>query len=325
MTGRRIRSGRVVPGHLVNCGLAVLLIAATAFALFVLPLGPMAVDLRFAWLLLPVLALTSTHWALLHEAIHGLFHPFPAINRLAGRALALAGGSSFRVLRFGHLMHHRFNRYRMDRPDCFDPAEISPALARARYFFELLGGLYLIEVAVPLLFLLPRPLCLAILDRIYAHPDATVQTVGGVARQSFIGTRQLRELRQDALASVALFGLAGFAWGAHWPLLVGFLLGRGLVVSFLDNVYHYRTPLDLIAYAYNLRLPALLRLAILNMNLHRVHHQEPHLPWWRLPARFDERADYYDASLGRMALDQLRGPATSDTFASAKAATRRAA
>ncbi len=325
MTGRRIRTDRVVPGHLLNCGLAALLIAASAFALFVLPLGPMAADPRFAWLLLPVLALTSTHWALLHESIHGLFHPLPAVNRLAGRALALAGGSSFRVLRFGHLMHHRFNRYRMDRPDCFDPAEMSPALARVRYFFELFGGLYLIEVVVPLLFLLPRPLCVAILDRIYAHPDAAVQTVGGVARQSFIGTRQLRELRQDALASILLFGLAGLAWGAQWPLLVAFLLGRGLIVSFFDNVYHYRTPLDLIVYAYNLRLPRLLRLAFLNMNLHRVHPREPHLPWWRLPARLDERGDHYDASLGRMALDQLRGPAAIGTLASAKEATRSAA
>lgn len=325
MTGRRIRTDRVVPGHLLNCGLAALLIAASAFALFVLPLGPMAADPRFVWLLLPVLALTSTHWALLHESIHGLFHPLPAVNRLAGRALALAGGSSFRVLRFGHLMHHRFNRYRMDRPDCFDPAEMSPVLARARYFLELFGGLYLIEVVVPLLFLLPRPLCVAILDRIYAHPDAAVQTVGGVARQSFIGTRQLRELRQDALASILLFGLAGLAWGAQWPLLVAFLLGRGLIVSFFDNVYHYRTPLDLIVYAYNLRLPRLLRLAFLNMNLHRVHPREPHLPWWRLPARLDERGDHYDASLGRMALDQLRGPAAIGTLASAKEATRSAA
>jgi fatty acid desaturase len=325
MTGRRIRSGRVFPGHVVNGGLAILLIAANMFALLVLPLAPMAADPRFTWLLLPILALTSTHWALLHEAIHGLFHPHPTVNRLAGRLLSLAGGSSFRVLRFGHLMHHRFNRYRMDRPDCFDPAEISPAIARARYFFELFGGLYLIEVTVPLLFLLPRRLCLEILDRIYAHPDATVQTVRGVARQSFIGARQLRELRQDALILIALLTLAAIAWGSHWPLLLGFLLGRGFLISFLDNVYHYRTPLDMIAYAYNLRLPAPLRLAILNMNLHRVHHREPHLPWWRLPARFHERADHYDAAFGRMALDQLRGPDAIDVLASAKETTRSAA
>lgn len=325
MTGRRIRSGRVVPGHMVNGGLAIVLIAVSVLALFILPLGPMTADPRFAWLLLPAVALTSTQWALLHEAIHGLFHPHPMVNRLAGRVLALAGGSSFRVLRFGHLMHHRFNRYRMDRPDCFDPAEISPLVARTRYFFELFGGFYLIEVAVPLLFLLPQRLCIEILDRVYAHPDDTVQTVGGVARQSFIGDRQLRELRQDALFSIALFALAIAAWGSHWPLLVAYLVGRGFIISFLDNVYHYQTPLDMISFAYNLRLPAPLRLLILNMNLHRVHHQEPHLPWWRLPARFRERADRYDASYGSMALEQLRGPAAVETLASAKATMRRAA
>ncbi len=325
MLGRRSESGRVAPGHMLNGALASVLVAAVAFSLFILPRWPMAANPRFGWLLLPMLALTSTHWALLHEAIHGLLHPYPLVNRLAGRALALAGGSSFRVLRFGHLMHHRFNRYRMDRPDCFDPATTSPALARARFYVELFGGFYLVEVVIPLLFLLPRPICGRILDRIYANPDPTVQTVRGVARQSFIGDRQLRELRQDAILLVAIFTSAAICWGPHWPLLLAFLFGRGFIVSFLDNVYHYRTPLDLVTFAYNLRLPALLRVGMLNMNLHRVHHREPHLPWWRLFRRFHERADHYDADYGRAALSQLRGPVSINALASAKSPLRSAA
>jgi fatty acid desaturase len=294
------------------------LVAAVGFSLFILPLWPMADDSRFGWLLVPVLALTSTHWALLHEAIHGLFHPRPAVNRVAGRVLALAGGSSFRVLRFGHLMHHRFNRHRLDRPDCFDPAETSSVAARARFYVELLGGFYLIEVVIPLLFLLPRPICVRILDRIYSHPDPTVQTVRALAYQSFIGSCQLRELRQDALLQIGIIMLALFAWGPRWPLLVGFLLGRGFIISFLDNVYHYRTPVDRVTFAYNLRLPGPLRLFILNMNMHRVHHGEPGVPWWRLPERFEQLGDHYDADYARTALSQLRGPARIDDLASAK-------
>jgi fatty acid desaturase len=325
MLGRRGRTGRVVPGQMVNGVLAALLTAASLFALIVLPLGPMAGDVRWAWLLLPLAALTGSHWALLHEAIHGLLHPHAGVNRAVGRLLAVLGGSSFRVLRFAHLMHHRFNRYRMDRPDCFDPAEISPARARLRYFLELFGGLYLIEVVTPLLFLLPRPLCRRILDRIYAHPDATVQHVGDIARQTFIGDRQLRELRQDAAMVAALLAAAVMAWGPDWPLLVAFLFARGAAISFMDNVYHYRTPLDVVDFAHNLRLPRLLRLTVLNINLHRVHHHEPHLPWWRLHARFRERADRYDAAYLPAALGQLRGPVPVAALAAARAAPREAA
>lgn len=308
MLGRRGKSGRGSLGHVANGALAALLSAAILFALVILPVGPIAADRNWAWLLLPAVALTGLHWALLHEAIHGLLHPNPGINRAIGRALAVLGGSSFRVLRFGHLMHHRFNRYRLDRPDCFDPAEVSPATARLKYFVELFGGLYLIEVAIPLVFLLPRGVCLRLLGRIYSHPDATVQLVRGIAVQTFIGTRQLDELRQDALAVVTLFGLAAAAWGPDWPLLAAFVLGRGAAVSFMDNVYHYGTPLEAVDFAYNLRLPRPLRLAILNMNLHRVHHREPHLPWWQLAARFRDRADRYDSAYLPSALAQLRGP-----------------
>ena len=325
MLARQGITGRVVPGHVVNGVLAALLSAASLFALIVLPLGPMAGDTRWAWLLLPLAVLTGSHWALLHEAIHGLLHPHPGVNRAVGRLLAGLGGSSFRVLRFGHLMHHRFNRFRMDRPDCFDPAEISPTRARLKYFFELFGGLYLIEVSVPLLFLLPRGLCLRLLERIYAHPDATVRQVRAIARQTFIGDRQLRELRQDAVLVLALLAAAAMAWGPDWPLLVAFLLGRGAVISFMDNVYHYRTPLDVVDFAHNLRLPRPLRLAVLNINLHRIHHHEPHLPWWRLHARFRECADRYDGAYLPAALAQLRGPAPVAAFAAAKKDPRDAA
>jgi fatty acid desaturase len=310
---------------MVNGVLAALLTAASVFALIVLPLGPMAADARWAWLLLPLAALTGSHWALLHEAIHGLLHPHPGANRAVGRLLAVLGGSSFRVLRFGHLMHHRFNRYRMDRPDCFDPAEISPARARLRYFFDLFGGLYLIEVATPLVFLLPRVLCRRLVGRVYTHPDATVQQVRDIALQTFIGARQIRELRQDAVLVLGLFTAAAMAWGPDWPLLVAFLFGRGAVISFMDNVYHYRTPLDVVEFAHNLKLPRLLRLAVLNINLHRVHHHEPHLPWWRLQARFRERADRYDGAYLPAALAQLRGPAPVAAFAAAKVGPRDAA
>ena len=315
MAGHEKPTGRLSAGHALNCCFAVLLAGAVLFALFALPLWLIPAHRSWAWALIPLAALTPSHWALLHEAIHGRFHPRAPVNRAAGRALAILGGSSFRVLRFGHLVHHRFNRYRMDRPDCFDPAEISPSVARIRYFVELAGGFYLVEAVIPLLFLLPETLCRRILDRIYARPDGTVQQVRVLAQQTFIGRRQLRELRQDAGLVLVLFGAAFATWGADWPLLLAFLLGRGLIVSFLDNIYHYRTPLQDVDFAFNLRLSRPFRLLIMNMNLHRVHHREPHLPWWRLPGRFRDLGDSYDAHYAKAAAAQLRGPVPMERLA----------
>ena len=74
------------------------------------------------------------------------------------------------------------------------------------------------------------------------------------------------------------------------------------------DLYHFGTPIDRPDYARNLHLPAPLRLLILNMNMHRVHHQRPSLPWWALPVQFEANGDRYDAPLIASALVQFSGP-----------------
>jgi hypothetical protein len=91
-------------------------------------------------------------------------------------------------------------------------------------------------------------------------------------------------------------------------MLAGFLGLRGALISVFDNVYHFATPIDRPEYARNLWLPAPLRLLILNMNLHRIHHARPALRWWALPAQFHASRDQYDASLLRTAVAQFTGP-----------------
>jgi fatty acid desaturase len=81
-----------------------------------------------------------------------------------------------------------------------------------------------------------------------------------------------------------------------------------VLISVFDNVYHFATPIDRPDYARNLSLPGPMRLLILNMNLHRVHHQRPALPWWALPAQFRASRDRYDAPMLRTAAAQFTGP-----------------
>jgi fatty acid desaturase len=264
---------------------------------------------HWAWLALPVTLSSNGFWALLHEAIHNLFASDRNLNRQAGRLMAILFGSSYRMLRFGHLTHHRFNRHPLDRPDCFDPAQSSLLAARCRFFAETLGGLYLIEILTPLLYWLPRPIILRLLDRVYAGEESRLKQLRQLARQSLGSPRAIGEIRQDAAAALLLYAVSAGLWGPLWPVLVGFILVRGFLISFLDNVYHFRTPVDRPDFAYNLRLARPFRALILNMNFHRTHHHHMHLPWWQLPDHFRRSGEAFDRNYALAALAQLRGPA----------------
>lgn len=291
----------------INLAFLALMAAATIGALIGVPLL-LRVDTAFGWLLLPVALLTNFFWALLHEAIHGSLHPSRRVNLLAGRFMAILLGTSFHVLRFGHLMHHRFNRSPRDRPDVYDPAVTSRMAARLRFLGALVIGVHLSELAAPLLCLLPQPVLRRILGPIFHGDDPATTEIRRVAHRLFLDPARLRSIRTDALLSTALLAAAAIAFGSHWPMLVGFLLGRGALISIFDNVYHFGTPVDRPEYARNLALPGTLQRLFLNMNLHRVHHGRPSMPWWALPGQLRADGDTCDGSMLHAALAQFSGP-----------------
>ncbi len=285
-------------------------VGATLFALLALPLWLLPRAPLWGAVLLPVALLTTSLWAVVHEAMHGHLLSNHRANHRAGRLLVILIGSSFRLVRFGHLMHHRFNRYRLDRPDMCGSEKGKKIGETAFYLQQLLFGHYVLEVAVPLLCLLPRPLVLRNLARVYEGSDPVVEAVRQVASQALLSEKNLREIRHDAIASMTLLAASAWCYASHWPLLAAFVVGRGMLLSFFDNVYHFATPADRPSFAWNLRLPALLQRAIFNMNLHQLHHDQPQLPWRRLAARFRDLGRGYDASFAGMALRQLSGPCT---------------
>jgi fatty acid desaturase len=293
--------------HRINIAFLALMGAATMGVLLGVPILLQS-DTRFGWLLLPVALLTNLFWSLHHEAIHGSLLPSRRSNLLAGRCMAILLGSSFHVLRFAHLMHHRFNRNPRDRPDVYDPSVTSKGMARLGFIGSLVVGVHLSELAAPLLCLLPKPLIRRILNVIYRGDHPAMVEIRRAAHRLFLDPAHLRSIRSDALLSAALLVAAFIAFGSHWPMLLGFLLGRGALISIFDNVYHFGTPIDRPEYARNLALPQPLQALFLNMNLHRVHHGRPSIPWWALPAHLKADGDSYDASMLRAALAQFRGP-----------------
>jgi fatty acid desaturase len=291
----------------INLALLALMGAVTLGGLLGVPILVQS-DARFGWLLLPAVLLTNFFWSLHHEAIHGNLHSSRRTNLLAGRCMAILLGSSFHVLRFAHLMHHRFNRSPRDRPDVYDPSVSSKANARLGFLGNLVIGVHLSELGAPLLCWLPRLAIRRILALIYRGHDPAMIEIRRAAHRLFLDPAQLRLIRTDALLAIALLTAAFIAFGQNWPMLLAFLAGRGALISIFDNVYHFGTPVDRPHYARNLALPRLLQLLFLNMNLHRVHHGRPFIPWWALPAQLRADGDRCDAPMLHAALAQFTGP-----------------
>jgi fatty acid desaturase len=287
----------------VNFTLAACHTAVHVYQFIILPLWLLPLDLKWAWTLLPLALLNNPYWSLIHEAIHDLFHPARHVNMFFGRALSIIFGSPFQILRLSHLLHHKLNRTPIEGTELYERGKNSRAAAACGYYFQILGGLYLVEFLSPLLFFLPRGLL-----RQFKLRFVKAGTVSGILMQNWSQDKALREIRLDGLLITSWFGVGLFCYGVHWPLLLAVLGARGFFISFLDNVYHYRTPVNDIFYASNLWLPPLTTQVLLNFNFHGIHHQNPAIPWIRLPVVFREQAQIFHGNYLAASLRQLRGP-----------------
>lgn len=287
----------------LNFSLAAAHLLLNLYQLFLLPLYLFPVSGWWALTLLPVAALSNSFWSLIHEAIHDNFHPVSRINMIAGRVLSVFFGSPFCVLRLSHLLHHKLNRSPVEGTELYDPDRSSRLRASLSYYFQILGGLYLLEVISSLPSFLPRKLLNLLEQRFF-----TRDTLSAVLVRSLIKDEALREIRTDGLAILVLFGFSAFFYGQHWELLVIAVMIRAFLVSFLDNVYHYRTPVNDLFYADNLWLPRPLSKMLLYFNLHGIHHKNPAIPWVKLPEVFRNEAGQFAGHYFAAALRQMGGP-----------------
>ena len=72
----------------------------------------------------------NTMFSLLHEAVHGIFHPDKRVNAAAGRITACFFPTSYSIQRAFHLTHHRYNRTPDEQFDLIRPGD-----NRVRGFF----------------------------------------------------------------------------------------------------------------------------------------------------------------------------------------------
>ena len=294
---------RIPTAH--NLALASFIVCANLSALLVAPLlhGTRATAITLA----AIAAFASpTHWALIHEAIHGLLLPGHVANERLARLLAILFGAPFRAVRFAHLRHHRYNRTIAGREEVYDPGERSRAAAFVMHYLRITCGLYVGELVLSLLCWLPRRVLRRHLATLCPDLRDGSGSMMAVAEREVLGANALAQIRIDALAILALFGTAFALYGPRWPILAAMLGVRAFLASQLDHAPHHGTPLDRRLHALNLVAPRWLRAVLLNFNLHRAHHEHPHLPWRALPARASHEPG--DISFARGVLRQWRGP-----------------
>lgn len=285
---------------LLSAGIA----AFQLFVLFALPLWLLPQSPYWMLVVLPLLWLHSTHWGLVHEGIHKIFSDDTRVNDLACRGLSILMGASFHVLKFGHLIHHQLNRDW--HPEFVKEKNWS---ARASYYFTLFAGLYLSEVLGSfLLAILPKRAFLH-LARTRLLKDYPQVIVAG--ERFFFARGNIAKLRLDVALVVLLYGSAFYVYGALWPLLALFVASRALVISFMDNIYHYDTPGDNSKPGKELHLPGFLSKLILHNNYHDTHHRAPDVPWTSLPAHHTARGGSFDGAFLAHGKAQFLGPIVS--------------
>lgn len=291
----------------INLTLASLIMLATLFQLLVLPLWLSSSPWTMAAIILALAPLNTPFWSLIHEGIHRNMHPGRAANEAWSRALSVVFGAAFHVLRFGHLMHHQYNRNW--ESEIYEPPQKKWIVA-INHYFKMLCGIYLVEIFLSyLVALTPKNITLKIADRIFDdehHRHAVrqmLQKPGNVAR-----------LRIDCALIALLYGVAFYLYGSLWPLLVLLIGIRAFVISIMDNAYHYDTPPDNSVAAKELYLPPLMARMILNFNYHLTHHKNTGLPWSALAKDHEDKDRIFDGGLVTALLAQFKGPLAATRF-----------
>ncbi len=225
------------------------------------------IGVLFSFLLLPL-------YSLLHEAEHRLFNRDARVNDAFGVALAALFPGSFSFLRACHLGHHRRNRSDVERFELLLPGDAAAARTAAFYALFLGGFWLLVPLATVALVVWPRLLRAQIVQD---APEAAAM-VNGV-RAGFV-----RRIRLESLAVVALHVALFFALELRVVTVLALYGLFALNWSSQQYVTHAYSPRDVKNGAHNLAAARAYEMLLLNFNWHLAHHQNPAVPWNRLPA-----------------------------------------
>jgi fatty acid desaturase/membrane-associated phospholipid phosphatase len=224
--------------------------------------------------------LANTMFSLMHEGVHGGFHPDKRLNEWGGRIAAAFFPTAFSLQRAFHLSHHRNNRSPIERFDYC--SQTDNYFLKVLQWYGILTGVYWAT----------SPLFCAI----YA---LTAQTVPwprlfktgnrfGDQTSSRAFLESLKEvpisrMRFDVALSVTIQFLIVRVFDVSllgWCLCYGFFALNWSSLQYADHAF---SSLDRHEGAWNLKVNGIVRLLFLNYHYHLAHHRSPSVGWMNLP------------------------------------------
>lgn len=294
------RPAKILPVRL-NLTLSGLIITAIMAQMFIMPVALAGYPWVMAAIILILTPLNTPFWSLIHEAVHRNFHPYASGNEWAGRIMSIFFGASFDVLRFGHLMHHQYNREW--ESEIYGDGQ-NRTLFTLNHYFKMLGGLYVTEVLVSFLIAIaPLPIAHRIARASFTDVRHQQAVLSGLLKP-----RIVNRLRLDCVLIVALYAYVFFLFGSAWPVALWLIASRAIIISLMDNAYHYGTPGDNSVIAKELAVPGPIARFILNFNHHATHHHNVGLPWTELEKAHKDQSVSYTEGLAKALLVQFKGP-----------------
>ncbi|HKI06645.1 MAG TPA: fatty acid desaturase [Thermoanaerobaculia bacterium] len=242
----------------------------------------------------------NTVFSLLHEAVHGVFHPRRAVNDAFGMLTAAFFPTGYTFQRVCHLGHHRRNRSDVELFDYFLPDDNRPL--KAAQWYGILTGVYWL---LPPLACLAYLLCPWLFRLPLLSPEAARQTSADAMLSGFEGAPAGR-MRLEILFSISM--QAAMVWAldlsfAGWLACYAAFALNWSSLQYADHAWSVR---DVHDGAWNLRVNRIVQYLFLNYHHHRAHHQHPSVPWLHLPRYVDfseERPSFL-----RIYLRMWRGP-----------------
>lgn len=223
----------------------------------------------------------NTVFSLLHESVHGVFHPDRRINDGAGTLFAAMFPTGFTIQKVSHLGHHRRNRTDLELFDYYLPHQ--SRWLKTYWLYCLLTGFYwaIIPVAGLIYFLMPWAFATRFFQTGPSRWWGFEPMVRDIAEHGRL--RVWAETAFSLCFQVAAWLILDLNW-------IGWLVcywAFGLNWSALQYVDHAWSVRDVREGAWNLRVNPLVRMIFLNYHLHLEHHRRPGAPWLYLPRFLD--------------------------------------
>ncbi len=224
--------------------------------------------------------LANTVFSLMHEAVHGSFHPDRRRNELGGRIAAAFFPTAFSLQRAFHLSHHRNNRSEVERFDYYSNSDIH--VLKVLQWYGVLTGIYWITSP---LFCVIYAFTANIIpwSRLCGRGNQFSNQTSARPFLESLAEAPISPVRLDVALSAAIQVLIIVVFDVSllgWCLCYGFFALNWSSLQYADHAF---SRLDRHEGAWNLKVSKLIRLLFLNYHYHLGHHRNPSIGWTKLP------------------------------------------